>query len=129
MVENESDLLIVPLRAPSITGGALRICYAGQPCGMTFQVTGSPAPGISFSGTLPAGMVNVGGGTLLGIPAAGATGTYPIAVTAANAMGAVTQEFTIVVRPGTEWFRPPPTRPAPVLLPRMTTLPRGGEDA
>ena len=69
----------------------------------TFTITtiGVPAPALSFSGTLPAGVsfTDNGGGTatLAGTPAANSGGTYPLTLTAANGVHTATQTFTLTV--------------------------------
>jgi hypothetical protein len=66
--------------------------------------TGSPTPSISLSGTLPSGVTFAGSrqgtATLVGTPAAGTQGTYPLAITAQNGVGAAfVQDFTLTVNP------------------------------
>jgi large repetitive protein len=67
----------------------------------TVTASGSPAPALTESGTLPSG-VNFadngnGTGTLAGTPASGSAGTYPITFTATNSAGSTTQSFTLTV--------------------------------
>jgi hypothetical protein len=62
----------------------------------TPTATGTPAPTITQSGTLPAG-VTFTGGKLTGTPTA--TGTFPITFTATNGIGnPATQSFTLTVQ-------------------------------
>ena len=65
----------------------------------TFSVTatGTPAPTVSETGTLPTGVSFVGG-VLSGTPAANTGGVYPISFTASNGVGSnATQTFTLTV--------------------------------
>ncbi len=64
----------------------------------TVLVTGSPAPMLSESGTLPAGVTfNASSGVLAGTPGAGSAGTYIITFTAVNSFTPATQSFTLIV--------------------------------
>lgn len=71
----------------------------GVPYSFTFTVTGNPAPTLSLSGTLPAGMTfNPATGVLSGTPLASAGGRYPITITASNGVGPnAVYSFTLVV--------------------------------
>jgi hypothetical protein len=66
--------------------------------GQTFsvQATGSLAPTITESGTLPAGLT-FSSGVLWGTPTPTAGGIYPLTFTADDGGGAVTQSFTLTV--------------------------------
>src|SRR5581483_10737913 len=64
--------------------------------------TGSPAPSLTASGTLPAGMSFTdnkdGTGTISGTPADGSAGTYAVSISATNASGSTaTLALTITV--------------------------------
>jgi hypothetical protein len=62
------------------------------------NVSGVPAPALSESGALPAGVTfNSSTGVLSGKPAAGTGGRYPISFTATNAAGTANQTFTLIV--------------------------------
>ena len=68
----------------------------------TVTTTGSPAPAITESGALPAGVTltdnHNGTATLAGTAATCTAGTYPITITAANGVGAnATQSFVLTV--------------------------------
>jgi alpha-tubulin suppressor-like RCC1 family protein len=69
----------------------------------TFPVTtsGSPAPTITKSGRLPAGVRFTEGkhgtATIAGTPKSGTAGTYPVTLTARNTGGTTTQSFTLTV--------------------------------
>ena len=87
--------------APAITsanGTAFKIGTAGT---FTVTATGTPAPSLSESGTLPSGVTfNAASGVLSGTPALGTAGTYPITFTAANGvLPNATQSFTLTVNP------------------------------
>ncbi len=60
----------------------------------TVAATGTPTPTITKWGTLPAG-VSLSGGVLSGTPTQ--TGTFQITLTATNALGTSTQQFTLTV--------------------------------
>jgi hypothetical protein len=67
-----------------------------------FTITAPGALSIALNGTLPAGVefADQGGGTAVisGTPAAtAATGSYPLTLTAANAVGSSTQSFNLTV--------------------------------
>jgi hypothetical protein len=66
---------------------------------VTVTATGTPAPTLSESGTLPDGLTfSVSTGVLSGTPAAGTNGTYPITFTATNGVGPnAVQNFTLRV--------------------------------
>lgn len=75
----------------------------------TFMVTasGSPAPSLTRTGTLPTGLSFVdngnGAGTLAGTPAAGSNGTYNIVLTAHNSVSPdATQNFALTVNAGNQ---------------------------
>ena len=65
----------------------------------TVTTTGEPAPALTETGALPAGLTFVDNGngtaTISGTPAAGTGGSYPITITATNASGTTTQAFTL----------------------------------
>jgi large repetitive protein len=83
----------------SITSAASATFAAGAAGSFTVTATGSPAPTVSESGALPAGVTfNTGTSVLSGTPAAGAGGNYPITLTASNGVGSnATQSFLLTV--------------------------------
>ncbi len=88
-----------PLVAPVITStnnAAFTVGFAGS---FAFVATGFPAPALSESGALPAGVTfNSATGALVGTPAAGTTGAYPITFMAQNGVAPnATQSFTLTV--------------------------------
>ncbi|MFO1421385.1 MAG: Ig-like domain repeat protein [Candidatus Competibacteraceae bacterium] len=86
------------LQAPAITSAATATFTVGQAGSFTVTATGTPAPTLSSSGTLPSG-VSFTNGTLSGTPAAGTENTYSLVLTASNGVGsAATQNFTLTVQ-------------------------------
>ncbi len=90
------------VQAPAITSAATASAAMRSPFAFTVTTAGSPTPGISESGALPAGITFVDNGdgtaTFSGTPALGSGGTYPLTLTAANGVGtAATQAFSLVV--------------------------------
>ena len=89
-------------QVPTITSADVTTFTSGTAGTFTVTTTGSPAPALSETGSLPSGVtfVDNGGGTatLAGTPADGTGGTYPITITADNGDGGpVTQDFTLTV--------------------------------
>jgi IPT/TIG domain len=87
---------------PAITSANATAFTAGTAGTFTVTTTGSPAPSITETGTLPSGVTFVDNGkgtaTLSGTPATGTAGIYPITITAHNGAGAdATQPFTLTV--------------------------------
>ncbi len=89
-------------QAPAITSSNSATFTVGAAGSFAVTATGSPAPSLSETGTLPAGVTfSTGTGLLSGTPAAGAAGSYPIAFIASNGIGAnATQNFTLTVNQG-----------------------------
>jgi IPT/TIG domain len=89
-------------QAPAITSPASTTLTAGTPGSFTVTTTGSPAPALTESGTLPSGVTFTDNGdgtaTLAGTPAAGTGGKYPLTITAHNGITPdATQSFTLTV--------------------------------
>jgi hypothetical protein len=86
-------------QAPSITSPAGVVFTTGKTGSFTVTTRGFPAPALTESGDLPAGVTltdNTNGtATLNGTPSAG--GTYTFTITAANSTASVTQKFTLTV--------------------------------
>jgi hypothetical protein len=91
-------------QAPAFTSANGAGFTAGSPGAFQVSATGFPAPVLSESGALPAGVTfNPATGILGGTPAPGSAGTYPVSFSAGNGVGnAVSQTFTLTVNP------PPP---------------------
>ncbi len=83
--------------APAITSANHVTFTQGTAGSFTVTATGSPAPTLAESGTLPAGVTfTPGTGVLAGTPTA--TGTFPITFTATNGVGSpANQSFTLTV--------------------------------
>ncbi len=86
--------------APTITSGNSATSIVGAPFSFTVSTTGEPAPALTESGTLPAGLTFTDNGngtaTIAGTTTAGTGGSYPITITATNATSpAATQTFTL----------------------------------
>jgi Putative Ig domain len=83
---------------PSITSADQVTFTTGAAGSFTVTTTGVPAPALSESGALPAGVTfDSTDGVLSGTPAAGTAGRYPILMSASNAGGITSQQFTLVV--------------------------------
>ena len=86
-------------QAPTITSHASTTFTAGDPGTFTVTTGGFPAPALTDSGTLPAGVTFTDNGngtaTISGTPAQ--AGSYPILITATNTTGGVSQSFTLGV--------------------------------
>jgi hypothetical protein len=92
--------------APAITSGGSTTFTAGTVGSFSVTTAGNPTAAITESGTLPSGVTFTDNGngtaTLAGTPASGASGSYPITITAANGVGSnATQSFTLTVNPAT----------------------------
>jgi len=101
--------------APAITSATSATSTVGAAFSFTVTTTGAPAPALTESGALPAGLTFKGNGdgtaTISGTPAAGSGGSYPITITATNAAGSATQNLTLtnteapaITSPGTATF-------------------------
>ncbi len=85
--------------SPVISNPTTTTLVEGAPGSSSITVTGSPAPVLTESGTLPTGVTfNPGTGVLSGTPAAGTSGTYNLTITANNGVGnVVNQPVTLTV--------------------------------
>jgi hypothetical protein len=113
------------LVTPQITSTAATAFTAGTPGSFNVTATGVPAPPLTHTGTLPAGVTFVtpahGAATLAGTPATGTGGVYPLTITAHNGVApSATQSFTLVVI----GFTDDPLAPAstPIKLVHVTEL-------
>jgi hypothetical protein len=86
-------------QTPAITSKASTTFTAGSAGTFTVTTTGFPAPALTWTGALPAGVTFVDNGngtaTISGTPPAG--GSYPILITATNSTNTVSQSFTLAV--------------------------------
>ena len=84
---------------PTITSAATATSNVGAAFSFTVTTTGTPAPALAETGALPSGLTlkdnGNGTATISGTPAAGTGGSYPLTITATNATGSVTQNFTL----------------------------------
>src|SRR5439155_1291299 len=90
-------------QGPAITSGKADTFALGQSGSFTITTSGSPAPALAVSGALQSGVTFFDNGngtaTLSGTPAAGTSGTYSLATTAANGVSSrVTQNVTLLVK-------------------------------
>ena len=84
--------------APAITSASSTTVTTGYAFSFPVTAMGYPAPQITESGSLPEGVTfQSSTAALRGIPGQGTSGSYPIAITAKNAFGTVTQDFTLTV--------------------------------
>jgi hypothetical protein len=82
--------------------GRLETFTLGVAGSFTITATGFPVPAIDLSGTLPEGLTFTDNGdgtaTLAGTAAAGASGVYPLTITASNGvLPDASQDFTLEV--------------------------------
>ncbi|MDQ6613713.1 MAG: Ig-like domain repeat protein [Actinomycetota bacterium] len=120
---------------PAITSAASTTFAVGAAGSFTVVATGSPAPTLAESGTLPSGVTfDPATGVLGGTPAAGTVGSYPITFTATNGIAPdATQAFalrvvkantttTLVASPPNPGFGTPITFTASVMPTAANTL-------
>ena len=85
--------------APAITSAASASSIVGAPFSFTVTTTGAPAPALTETGALPAGITFTDNGngtaTIAGTAQSGSGGSFPIQITAASSAGSVTQSFTL----------------------------------
>jgi len=98
----QQTLTVTVQQPPAITSGNAATFTVGTAGTFTVTGTGSPNPALTETGALPSGVTFTDNGngtaTLAGTPASGATGSYPITITAANGVGTnATQTFTLTV--------------------------------
>jgi hypothetical protein len=86
-------------QAPVITSAAAAASIVGSAFSFTVRTSGAPAPAITESGALPAGVTFTDNGdgtaTIAGTPAAGTGGSYTVQLTATNPAGGVSTSFTL----------------------------------
>jgi len=84
---------------PEVTSGGSVTFISGVPASFPLTATGSPAPTITVTGALPAGVTfNSTTNTIEGTPTA--TGPFTVTVTATNAVGSDGEPLTITVQAG-----------------------------
>ena len=86
-------------QGPAFTSGSAATAAFGAAFTFTVTKTGDPAPRITRTGRLPAGVRfsdnKDGTATISGTPVRTAAGVYPLTLTARNKYGAATQAFTL----------------------------------
>jgi Glycine rich protein/Calx-beta domain len=104
----------------------------GEPYSYLFATTGSPAPTVTTTSPLPAGLALAAGGTLSGTPTA--AGTYPLTLVASNGLGnpaSYNVSVTVLALPKVSIAASTITEPSlgtgalvfPVALSRVSTVP------
>jgi hypothetical protein len=97
----QSFVLTVTSGSVAITSAGSASATTGKAFSFTVTSTGAPAPAMTEAGVLPQGLTwtDNGNGTaaLVGTPAAGQGGVYPLTFTATNAGGTASQSFTLTV--------------------------------
>ncbi len=98
---NGLTLSVAADQAPAITSANNTTLTSGSAGSFTVTTTGSPAPSLSESGSLPTGVTftDNGNGTagLAGTPGSETSGTYAITITAGSSAGSTTQSFTLTI--------------------------------
>ena len=94
-------LTIRVLRRPGLTSGAPPVAAVGRGYHFVFSAYGYPAPSVSESGRLPAGIAFVKKGSgraiLSGVPSPGSRGSHPISIRVSNSVGTVTAHYVLMV--------------------------------
>lgn len=96
------NFVLTVVEAPAVTSLADVRFSLGAPGAFAITTTGFPAAALSLSGTLPNGLTFTdngnGTGAIAGTAGAGTAGTYPLTLSASNAVGAAaTQLLTLSV--------------------------------
>ena len=86
-------------QVPAITSANTTTFTVGSSNSFTMTASGSPAPALTLTGTLPTGVsFNAATGVLSGNPATGTGGTYNLTLNADNGVGsAAIQNFSLIV--------------------------------
>jgi len=91
---------VVTPTLPAFTSPATANMIGGSTGSFTVTATGTPAPVMSISGSLPAGVsFDPVSCNLSGVPSV--VGTFPVTFTATNSAGVASQSFTLTVTPPT----------------------------
>ena len=96
----QSFALSVGGTMPVFTSSLSATAVAGTAASITVTANGAPAPTITVSGTLPAGVTfadATGSGAFSGTPTAGSGGVYDLTITATNSMGTTSEPFVLTV--------------------------------
>ena len=87
-----------PVSVLTVTGSTAFV--AGRASTINISATGTPAPTISLTGSLPAGVTftaTPGAGVITGTPALGAAGSYPLTITSVSGTSTQTRQLVITV--------------------------------
>jgi hypothetical protein len=95
---------------PSIAAPGSGSVKVGVAFSKTFTFKGTPAPAITVSGPLPAGItfsdLGTGSAVLSGTPIAGSGGVYKVSITGTNTYGSATGTYTLTVNEGPKFTGP-----------------------
>jgi streptogramin lyase len=87
--------------APVITSSASDTESFGNPVNYSVTTQGYPAPALSETGAMPAGLAFTDNGngtaTISGTPTTGSAGVHNLVITATNSVGSTTQNFALTV--------------------------------
>ncbi|HMK61985.1 MAG TPA: putative Ig domain-containing protein, partial [Acidimicrobiales bacterium] len=90
-------------QAPVIIIGAPEVGQVGRFFDFKVRAKGFPVSSLTESGALPSGMAFTtkgnGRARLVGRPASGTAGVYPVTITASDIVGTATQSFNVVAMP------------------------------
>jgi alpha-tubulin suppressor-like RCC1 family protein len=93
---------ITVTRAPAIKKIPAKTARAGASVNLTIKATGYPAPALTESGQLPAGLTFTdqgnGTATITGTPTTDSVGTYTLAIRATNTIGSASQPLTLKIK-------------------------------
>jgi len=99
----DQTLTLKVKQVPAFTSTASATFRVGVAGRFTVMAVGVPTPSLALSGTLPPGLTFVDNGdgtaTIAGTPAAGASGSYSVAVNATNDLTDPVQTLVVVVDP------------------------------
>jgi hypothetical protein len=96
--ENAPTVVVGGGVAPVITSANAAVFTIGTPGVFQATASGTPAPSLSLSGALPSGVgFTPSTGRLAGSALPGSAGVFPLALSASNASGTTTQNFTLTV--------------------------------
>ncbi|MCW1885485.1 FG-GAP-like repeat-containing protein [Luteolibacter flavescens] len=96
-----TEMLLTHVVPPQFTSAPSVSLRVHSPLTHSITASGTPAPVITMTGNLPQGVNFNPQGALIGNPASGTAGTYPLTFTARNEFGqTATQSFELVVTAG-----------------------------
>ena len=99
--QNFTLIITSATSAPTITSNSSDTETFGVPFSFTVNTTGFPAPSLTKTGALPAGISfkdnGDGTATIAGTATASAVGNYPLTIKAKNSVASVTQNFTLII--------------------------------